>query len=402
MKLIITKSFEKILKNIDHSISKQILDMVGKDLVGSNNFIEVGETNDVISFTAVKKAKALIDDKSRFIYTNSAKCVDLDDKEIIDLFDITGIETSNYLTQCNYLTGDIQAEVFSEKRGETFALIKIESWLSTRFAILNKKLLMPNYSTDCENFDSKFNVPMDMLTTSRNNLKIGRFVKSLLPEIKDQDLEKFVNLYKSTFDTIGDKMKYFEVVEGDRIAELYHSRNYVSGSGTLNNSCMSRKGKAYFKLYTNNSMVKMLILKDETDQTKIKGRAIMWYFLNEETNEYNVFLDRIYTIKDSDIELFKKYAIKNGFWFKTQQNSYSEYMSNGVVEKRINIKIELDDIKIAKFPYLDTIHYIMPNIKVASNISDSKQDNYCCRTTNGSYEFNQGYNHIELEELLPF
>ena len=48
--------------------------------------------------------------------------------------------------------------------------------------------------------------------------------------------------------------------------------------------------------------------------SRIKGRAILW---DAKINNENVkFMDRIYTTKDNDVELFKQYAEKNGYWYK--------------------------------------------------------------------------------------
>ena len=62
--------------------------------------------------------------------------------------------------------------------------------------------------------------------------------------------------------------------------------------------------QGYFDIYTENTdKVSMIILMSEEDPTKICGRAILW--LDDKRRR---FMDRIYTIRNSDILLFKEYC----------------------------------------------------------------------------------------------
>ena len=94
------------------------------------------------------------------------------------------------------------------------------------------------------------------------------------------------------------------MVQGESIAYWYNYKNYLDRSGSLGNSCMSNVDDEYFDIYMSNSDVcKLLILKSQENPNKIVGRALLWTLTGGEK-----YLDRIYTIKDSDIELFKDYA----------------------------------------------------------------------------------------------
>jgi hypothetical protein len=51
-----------------------------------------------------------------------------------------------------------------------------------------------------------------------------------------------------------------------------------------------------------------MIMKNTSD--KIKGRAILW------KTDKGMFMDRIYTAHDSDLNLFKEFATKSNFGLK--------------------------------------------------------------------------------------
>jgi hypothetical protein len=47
-----------------------------------------------------------------------------------------------------------------------------------------------------------------------------------------------------------------------------------------------------------------------------------------------MFMDRIYTAHDSDLNLFKEFATKSNFWFKTEQDmEVDTQITNGTETK---------------------------------------------------------------------
>ena len=145
----------------------------------------------------------------------------------------------------------------------------------------------------------------------RQTIKIGRFVKKFLSEnafnefnIKDSDIEKFVNFYKSYFNYDPTKLK---IVRGDEIKKYYLEENYFATSGlkygSLWNSCMRQKERNKFmNLYALND-VKMLVLF--SDDEKVRARALLWDNVKEfKTDNTYKFMDRIYSVYDHDIDVF--------------------------------------------------------------------------------------------------
>jgi hypothetical protein len=103
----------------------------------------------------------------------------------------------------------------------------------------------------------------------------------------------------------------------------------------------------------------MLILKD--DANKLRGRANIWQL---ESPEGRIYMDRIYSVNDFDVELFKDYAKQQGWLYKESQ-TYGWH--NNIVDSRTGEIYKWDNMvlltKIKKYPgahykyypYLDTL-----------------------------------------------
>jgi hypothetical protein len=202
----------------------------------------------------------------------------------------------------------------------------------------------------------------------RVNIKIGRFVNKILTEysiknfsIDNKIIENFVDIYKSYFSSDPSKLK---IVEGSDIMKYYLEDNYYTilnnRVGTLWNSCMRYyKRNSFMKLYSDNiDKVKMLVYL--TDDDKIRARALLWYGVKDHENdskEYNI-MDRIYTVYQHDVSLFKSWARDNGFITKWRQDAKSEIYFDENGEKVIKkLYINLDNHIQDYYPYLDTFKF---------------------------------------------
>lgn len=239
--------------------------------------------------------------------------------------------------------------------------IKRESSDSDKVSYLNK---------------SKYEKVEDKWADCRTKIGIGRFVRKFLSKsaferycITDQDVEKFVNLYKSFFSRDASKLK---IVEGREILKYYLEENYatVSGGkfGTLWNSCMRQAERNKFlKLYSENPGIKMLVFF--SDEGLVRARALLWEDVREHgtKNSYK-FMDRIYYLYDHDINFFKDWAKENGYITKLEQNAKSESyfeMSGGPV--RLSLYILLEKSDFLHYPYLDTFKYLNFRMSRLSN-----------------------------------
>jgi len=144
----------------------------------------------------------------------------------------------------------------------------------------------------------------------RQPIKVGRFIRKFLSEnafqefgIKDSDVEKFVNSYKSYFNYDPSKL---QIVEGEDVRKYYLEDNYFRPDGyrygSLWNSCMRQvERNKFMNLYVLNN-VKMLVLF--SDDNKVRARALIWEDVKEfDSDKTYKFMDRIYTVYDHDVDV---------------------------------------------------------------------------------------------------
>jgi hypothetical protein len=220
----------------------------------------------------------------------------------------------------------------------------------------------------------------------RSRIRIGRFLNKFLVNKNPQDIEEFVNLWKSYF---GQTTADIKIVEGVDILKWYLEDNYmvpVTGRiGTLWNSCMRQPERNKFlKLYRENPEIKMAILLDSDG--KLRSRALLWYGVkNKEDVQFNI-MDRIYSIFDHDVPLFKKWAKENGFIPKWQQNAKSEkYFDVDGTCQEIELIIKLEKSQLRWYPYLDTFKYFSEWKGTFSNSRKWTWD-FCLIQSNGMLE----------------
>jgi hypothetical protein len=200
---------------------------------------------------------------------------------------------------------------------------------------------------------------------------IGRWVRHIFVDvfketITPMDLESFVNSYKSIYDKISKGDDSFELVYGEDIRYWYLEDNYLEVRGQLGNSCMRyERCQKYLDIYVDNPEVcKLLILKDEKEN-KILGRALVWTIDGDNSKK---FMDRIYTINDSDKIRFQKWA---------KDNNVLTSLSNVDIVK---VKPKKHDF----YPYMDTLCFY--NTKEGILTKSLLSDDYIqLKETDGNY-----------------
>ena len=238
------------------------------------------------------------------------------------------------------------------------------------------------------------------IVRGRGNIGIGRFVRSLfrntqfiqnvgdqilqrIPEggFTDRDFENFVNLYKSLHEKTSLKFKF--VVDED-IRKYYLEDNYAADQGQLGSSCMRYDNcQDFLNIYVENKeSCRLLILLDDND--KVWGRAIVWK-LSKSPCEAKYFMDRVYTIKDSDILKFKDIAEREGWLYKQRMNS--ERVNNIVFlyKGRLivgQIETPLENVGFERYPFMDTIAYVDIKNNIGSNVNNIGRIE-CTSTTGG-------------------
>lgn len=230
----------------------------------------------------------------------------------------------------------------------------------------------------------------DLGTKSRNDVKLGRLINALLPgKYTSKDIEEFTNKFKAALTNQGER---FEEVSGDDINHWYNADNYKEMSGTLGNSCMARKS-GLFGIYTENPDVCKLLILVEDD--KLIGRALVWKLSSikiygKDPIDDLWFMDRQYTIKDSDVEKFRNYAKEKGWIYKSSNNHHS--FTNVTIEgeeKNANLSVKVEAKNYRRYPYMDTFRRYDSDEGILYNDDDedeSYEGQYILNDTQGGYD----------------
>lgn len=242
---------------------------------------------------------------------------------------------------------------------------------------------------------SKIDKVDDVWKNCRVPIKVGRFIKKIFTdfaiinfEINDQEIERFVNLFRSYFTQ--DESKLI-IVSGEQIKKYYLHNNYHRPNGlclgSLWNSCMRQTERnKYLTLYTQYpSECKMLVYLD--DEGKVRARALLWENVKCHDNDETVkVMDRIYSVYDHDVEFFCTWAQKNGYITKAYQNAKTEflYRVDGKI-KELRLFVNLNKGYLSYVPYLDTFKYFNPTLGRYSS-STAFSYSYVLVQSDGNYE----------------
>ena len=362
--VVYSDKLRNVLSKIDSQISKKLIEIENVDLPVRSNYFDIVLTkNDMVSFIPDRKAQEIIKDIKEFwAFTGAAggwlKHTDGNN----GLFSKLGYvpEGDPYRPNGTDM-GEIVSETVSETSGKTYCWVKFTNANGDFLGqgVYNKEKLTLKR-------DSK---EKEVWSKSRQEVSVGRGIRALLlttgEKFLDKDIEQFVNLYKSAIDKLNDKFSFFDVVSGSDIAYWYNYNNYFVRSGTLGSSCMAGARASWLEIYTNNpDQCSMVIFKSTEDINKIVGRALLWTL-----SDGKKFMDRIYTVADSDVQLFREYAKENG-WYSKYYNSSTEdgtsYAPNGATEK-LDLVVNLSQKDYNYYPYLDTLKYFTPGSGILNN-----------------------------------
>ena len=376
--LIFSKKFKDLISKIESPVAKALGELENKDLSITNNYIDISDDKEQISFITDRKAKELLNtEKNQTVYYSGSGGGILrhtdSNKDIFALLEYEPIGQRAY-TPNNSEKGEVLKSVVSPVSGTTYLKIQFPGGIS----VINQRNV---------NIEDVSELPFKL---NRQQIRVGRGIRGILNSAKlnftDTEIEKFVNLYKSEWDKMNDIFKSFEVVKGNQIPEWYSWRTYEleRSKGTLSNSCMCSAPVFWFNIYSKNpDKVSMVILKSDSGD-KIKGRAILWKLDKPEIT----FMDRIYTHNDSDVHLFREYAKKMG-WHTKPNNNY--LASSETIDPKGELIIYQDLVVHLKageeyFPYLDTLKYYEPETGRLSVDQPESSFCYTLNDTDGRYE----------------
>ena len=373
--VVFSDRFKKLLSKVDSPVSQALLDMESKDLDVTNNYIDIGDNKNQITFITDRKAKELLSspDAKKVTHMGSGYLTHSEgNNNIFNALGYTPEGPQTYHPQSDE-EGVIESEYTSPTSGNVYCKVVFPGGIS----VINKARLRP--------------VDLSKLPFSKNRQpgRVGASIQTLLRAVDakftNAEIEQFVNKYKSEFDKFNDAFRNFELVSGREIHHWYQSTNYLHGTskGQLSNSCMGRARESWLEIYTQNPDVcQLLILKDDDQQDKIKGRALVWKLALPAGITY---VDRIYTHDDSDLELFKQYIKDQGWYLKSRYtNSTSDTTMigpDGIQSRPSELIVKVQAKDYSGYPYLDTFKFFTPS---SGKLSTDSGD-YQLEDTGGGY-----------------
>lgn len=218
----------------------------------------------------------------------------------------------------------------------------------------------------------------DPFQKSKNGMKIGRLARQVLElngsKVSDVELNKFVDLWKAAIDGKDIKEENFAFVKGEDIKYWYNLNQYLEQSGTLGNSCMRDPNKSSFlNIYSNNPEVcSLLILKKDN---KLIARALVWKLIKP-VDGFDYYLDRIYTINDSDVNVVTDIYID---WLR-KNNSIKDFKRENLLcyttldFRATKIDVKLNKWKFDYYPYMDSfIFFKIKEGELTNKVEDDEK-----------------------------
>jgi hypothetical protein len=377
-KLVLSKKLINLLKKIkEDKVADAILNLYGEDINDiKHNYLDLSDKKDKIMFTQDKKIQDFLkDNKQIWEVVESSRYLTHSDRNDSVFKKLGYDKTVNELWQPSVGTKGIIINETVRPSGKIYVLFQENVSSNPRVSVLNKEAIREIDEND------------RIWSLNRTEISVGRLFNAILKaanlNFTNKEIEKFVNSYKATHDIMSNRLSQFKIIKGDDIAYWYNIDRYESGGGTLNNSCMAEVDEEYFDIYTQNQQVNLVILHSDDSENTIKGRAILWDAEIDGSKEK--FMDRIYTTHDSDVDLFKEFAVKNGFWYKTLQNMDQDCsITDGNTTKNATIKAFLDNTDFDYYPYMDTLSYLDLDNNTASNDDYNADRN--ARDTGGEWD----------------
>ena len=333
-----SKPFRRLLNKVSDPISKELLNIENTDVKPDITFVDL-DREGYISFTTMRNAKKILTDKFKEIDFSQLDDPSKGSELARDIWDM-----HDYIN-----TNSINLPYSSPFRG--------------------LGLLDDN----------------DPYIKSRSPLRLGRFINNVLPgKFTAKEIEVFVNDLKSKVDQTGER---FIEVSGEEIGTYYDHKNYKTMVGTLGSSCMAKQDPSIFEIYTeNHDVCKMLVLLEDD---MVIGRALIWKLATSD-NGAEYFLDRQYTIKESDVVKFRTYAKEKGWSYKSYNNHVNlSAVTYNDVEENTDMTVKVRKLAYDEFPYVDTFRRYDPSTGTLYNDQDNSEENighFILSSTSGGYE----------------
>lgn len=363
--------FADLLGMVDSPISKALLSVRDEDKPVKTNYFDLAADGDHMSFLMDAKAQQ-ISQRSNVV-------------EVVQSNPVFSYYYSELLRQLGFDRSNFSIP----QPGQVARVVREATWKDKDYVWL--AFGDDDNGPGCVTLKSMVR-PSDSIFwgKGRQDIRVGRGVRALVGSLgmqfTDAQIEDFVNKFKANFAIANDAFRNFEVVRGNRIAELYHKDNYeVPDMGDLGGSCMAGKPAWYFGIYTQNHMVcSMVVLKSPRDPSKIVGRALLWNLMSPDIT----YMDRIYANTPAQMQLFREYARKQGWHHKEHNNNSATadaVAPDGTKVDLGELMVRIKNLDYTAYPYVDTLKYMTETRDGKYLSTEETDDSKCLEDTHGHW-----------------
>ena len=274
------------------------------------------------------------------------------------------VSSNKFLDLIGKINSPIADEIFKiQYMPSDLSLIRLgesDEMISFTSALKISELLNTDDDRQLSTLVRPLNNETEIYFKQSTDVRVGRFIRKIFgSKFSDKQVEDFVNQFKSQRES---NKLYFDLRSGYDIIDAYKSTNYSYHGGSTNplmNSCMNDEIRLVeFYRYL---PVKMLVLINS--EGMIFGRALIW------STDRGQFMDRIYTIDDSDYYKFINYAKSNSIIYKSKNKSGNTvpYIKSGQeswFKMSVKLKFIIGEYQMDSYsdrpqniPYMDTFIY---------------------------------------------
>jgi hypothetical protein len=370
--------FSKLLDQIDSPVAKALSSLSDNEVDANTNYIDINrEKDDVVYFKPDDKVSkaAMVDGAWKHFEGIS--------KQILG---------KDYRIPLESQTGEIEKEFTREE-------LELESVDGLNYVYPHDKLVTFMWR-DSKGIGRCIFAKKDLVlgesAVKRSEVGVGKLARALLksahanpsldiPEFSTGEIEDFVYKYRAEVAKLGDVFSRFRILEGEDIRKYYNEDRYESVKGTLGTSCMRHdRCQPYLDIYVKNpEQCNLVVLMSDEKEDLICGRALLWTDVDGKR-----IMDRIYSNRTQDEQLFKDFAKKNNFYYKKNQNMLEDeyFVSPEGEEEELMTKIELSVNRYNYFPYLDTFKYFCDGRPSYVTNNSGLSYDYTLTDTEGSAE----------------
>lgn len=151
-------------------------------------------------------------------------------------------------------------------------------------------------------------------------IKPGKLLKKILPGMDE-------NWYIEKSEELANKIKQrFSLCEQIRVSHDLEMIYNMDGNFV---SCMKGRGEYYRGLMNAIPDLKIAFIPDPENNERLLGRAILWPDVHLSDGSSIKLMDRIYSSSELVRQSFRRYALNNGFYYKSEDSYSCRYCTDG-------------------------------------------------------------------------